>query len=81
MKKRTLFPKPVQKEYDWAFDHYTELAKRYPDQWVAFSNHRILAAGPRLNLVLEKARRQQVDLPQIPHLFVETGLHIYAHRP
>ena len=77
--KKALFPKRTQRDYDWAFSVYTDLAKRYPDQWIAFSDRRVLAAGPRLGQVLEKARRH-LDSPQIPHLFVETGIHVYADR-
>ena len=76
----TLFPQPIQREYDWAFAHYHALAKRYPNQWVAFANRRVLAGGPRLDHVLAKAHRQ-IDWPEIPHLFVESGIHFYAHHP
>jgi hypothetical protein len=75
-----LFPKPLQQEYDWAFAHYAQLVKRYPDQWVAFAHRRVVAAGRNLARVLERAH-EQVDWPEIPHLFVEKGIHVYAHRP
>ena len=75
-KRTTLFPKREQREYDWAWAHYGQLAKRYPNQWVAFAKHRILAGGPNLARVLEKAH-EQLDWPHIPHLFVESGIHIY----
>ena len=74
-------PKPVPRfwkaEYDWAFAHYPELAKRYPNQWVAFAQRRVLAHGKALMPVLQRARRK---LPgrEIPHLFVERGIHIYG---
>ena len=77
--RTTVFPKEVEKEYDWAFSHYSQLAKRYPDQWVAFSGHRVVAAGTRLNRVLAKAR-QKTGLLQVPLLFVESEVvHVYAH--
>ena len=80
-RRTRLFPEPQQREYDWAFRHYHELAKKYPNQWVAFAHHRVLAAGRRLNRVLEEAHRQ-IDWPEIPHLFVESGVHFYhAYRP
>ena len=75
-----LFPEPLQGEYDWAFAHYGDLAKRYPNQWIAFADHHVLAAGHCLNDVLAKAH-EDVDWPHIPHLFVERGVHLYAHRP
>lgn len=75
-----LFPEALQREYDWAFAHYAELATRYPNQWVAFAHRRVLAVGPHLIRVLAKAR-QQLDWPHIPHLFLEAGIHVYARRP
>jgi hypothetical protein len=77
-----IFPKPLQRDYDWAFAHHAELAKRYPNQWVAFAKRRVLAGGPNLARVLAKAH-EQLDWPEIPHLFVESGIHIYlyAHHP
>jgi len=75
-----LFPPREQREYDWAFAHYHELARRYPNQWVAFANRRVLAAGRRLSRVLEQAHKQ-LNWPHIPHLFVEAGVHLYAHHP
>lgn len=75
-----LFPKYLQRDYDWAFAHYAELAKRYPDQWVAFAKRQVLAAGPQLRRVLKQAHAK-LDWPDIPHLFVESGIHVYAHWP
>lgn len=75
--RTTIFPPREQREYDWAFRHYPELAQRYPNQWVAFARRRVLAAGTNLKRVLEAAHRQ-LDWPHIPHLFVEAGIHIYA---
>ena len=75
--KTRLFPKPIQDEYDWAFAHYDQLAQRYPDQWVAFSGRQVVAAGFPLNRVLARAR-QKTGLPEVPHLFVESGVHFYA---
>ena len=70
----------IEREYKWAFAHYGQLARQYPNQWVAFANRRVLAGGPHLLRVLAKAR-QQVDWPHVPHLFVEAGVHFYANCP
>ena len=78
VKKSNLFPRKRQKDYDWAFAHYGMLAKRYPNQWVAFANRHVLAAGPRLKQVLDKSRQKE-NFPDVPHLFVEAGIHVYAH--
>lgn len=75
-------PKPLPRrweaEYDWAFAHYHELATRYPNEWIAFAHHRVLAHGKELMRVLNQARRK-VREREIPHLFVERGIHVYAH--
>lgn len=81
--KTALWPKELQREYEWAFAHYHELAQRHPNQWVAFAHRRVLVAGSNLMRVLEQAH-ERLDWPEIPHLFVESGIHIYpldAHRP
>lgn len=86
MKRNGASPQPPQPaprgwkaEYAWAFAHYPELAKRYPNQWIAFAHHRVLAHGKALMTVLSQARRK-VREREIPHLFVEGGIHVYAHR-
>ena len=78
-------PKPVpaswQKEYDWAFAHYPELATRYPNEWIAFSHAQVLAHGKALLPVLTRARRKLrrwERAHEVPHLFVERGIHVYA---
>ena len=75
-------PKPVPRywrtEYDWAFAHYPELAQRYPNEWIAFAHHRVLAHGKALTDVLTQAKRK-ARVREIPHLFVERGIHVYAH--
>lgn len=77
-RRRTrLFPEPLQREYDWAFSHYAQLAQRYPNQWVAVANRRVLAGGGNLARVLKQAH-EQLDWPHIPHLFVEAGIHFYG---
>ena len=81
--KPSQIPQPVPRgwegEYDWAFAHYPELAKRYPNEWIAFAHRRVLAHGKALITVLNRARRK-VREREIPHLFVERGIHVYAHR-
>lgn len=74
-------PKPGAKhwndEIDWAFAHYHELVKLYPNEWVAVGHKRVLAHGKALMPVLMQARRQ-IHWRDIPHLFVEKGIHVYA---
>lgn len=74
--------KPVSKQYNqdmnWTFRHYAQLAKKYPNQWVACAQKRIIAVGKSVTHVLESAR-QKVKSEQIPVVFIEKGIHIYAH--
>lgn len=74
--------KPVSKQYNqdtnWAFLHYAELSKKYPNMWVACAQKRIVAVGKSITNVLELAR-QKVKSKQIPVIFIEKGIHIYAN--
>ena len=78
--KRDAQPQPLPRwweaEYDWAFAHYSDLVKRYPNKWVAFSHRRVLAHGKALGPVLDRAHRK-IRQRDIPHLFVERGIHVY----
>ena len=75
-------PKPVSKQYNqdmnWAFSHYTNLAKKYPNMWVACAKKRIIATGKSVTKVLKLAHRK-VKSEQIPVVFIEKGIHIYAN--
>lgn len=73
---------PVSKQYNqdmnWAYSHYSDLAKKYPNMWVACVKRRIVAYGKNITKVLDSAR-QKVKSDQIPLIFVEKGIHIYAN--
>ena len=75
-------PKPTPRwwkaEYDWAFAHYPDLVRQFPNQWVAFAHHQVLAHGKELVKVLTQARRK-AESREIPHLFVQQGIHVYAY--
>ena len=81
--KSLQIPRPAPRgwtaEYHWAFAHYSDLVRKYPNQWVAFAHRRVLAHGKALMPVLNQARRK-VREREIPHLFVERGIHVYAYR-
>ena len=73
-------PKPVPKEYtkdfDWAYEHYSEWTKKYSGMWIAVADKRVLAASKDLGEVEEKAHRM-VDREDIPYIFIEDGIHVY----
>ncbi len=79
--KRREQPQPLPRwwhaEYDWAFANYRALVKRYPNEWIAFAHRQVLAHGKALVPVLDRARRK-IHQRDVPHLFVERGIHVYA---
>ena len=77
-KPTTIHTPAEQRDYDWFYANYGEFARRYPNQWVAFADRRVLAAGPNMMGVLRRAQRL-TGRREIPHLFVEYGIHVYAH--
>ncbi len=72
--------KAVKHEYEWAFSVYDQLARKYPDQWVAFSHRKVLAAGKNPARVIQQAEHRST-LPEIPLLFVEGRAHCYLAHP
>lgn len=74
--------KPVSKQYNqdvnWAFSHYTDLAKKYPNMWVACAKKQIVAAGKSITETLTSAH-QKIKSKEIPVIFIEKGIHIYAN--
>ena len=64
-------------EYNWVFSHYPKLAKKYPNEWIAFLSGRILAHGDDLVRVVQKARKTTKTGREIPTLFLEKGIHVY----
>ena len=69
-------PKYVLADYRWANSHHGELAKKYPEKWVAVVNKKVIAHGRRADRVLSQAHRQTTH-PDVALLFVESRLHLY----
>ena len=71
---------PVDPQYprdmDWAYAHYAELERAYPNQWVAVVEGRVVAAGPVLAEVRGGAAKF-TDRFDIAILFVERGIHAW----
>ena len=67
-----------QRERNWAYSEavYPKLARKYPNQWIAIADHRVIAAGTNLTKVLTRARRT-IQWDEIPLVFVERGIHVY----
>lgn len=74
--KPTPVPDYVQADYRWADTHLSELAKKYPQKWVAVVDKKVVSHGKRPDHVLAEAYRRTKH-PHVAFLFVERGLHLY----
>jgi len=58
-------------DMQWGEDNYIELAKKYPDQWVAIANKKVVASGQSLrDIELEAERKTNKRKELIPTIFV-----------
>jgi len=62
---------------DWAHEHYAELQKAYPDQWIAVYQKKVLAASKDPSEANNKAKQITKDAIQPVILFIEKELRIY----
>ncbi|MEW6609276.1 MAG: DUF5678 domain-containing protein [bacterium] len=73
-------PKPIPKEYtedfNWAYEHYSEWTRSYPDMWVAVANKEVVVTSKDLGEV-KKIAHQKVDREDIPYIFIEAKTHVY----
>jgi len=72
-------PKPMPKEFwrdqKWGFTNYSKLVRKYPNQWIAISNKKVVAAGDLGEV--EKKAKEKTKKKHVPVIFVESGSHIY----
>ena len=58
-------------DMQWGEDNYIELAKKYPDLWVAIVNKKVVAFGGSLrDIELEAERKTNKKKERIPTIFV-----------
>ena len=69
-KRIKIEPKEFWDDKDWAFGHYSELMRKYPNLWVAIVNKVVVSAGSDLRKVREEARKK-TDRKEIPLIFIE----------
>ena len=69
-------PKEVVEDYRWADAHHAELAKKFPEKWVAIIGKKVVSHGNRPDHVLAQAYRF-TKCPDIALHFVEGRLHLY----
>jgi len=58
-------------DMQWGDDNYIELVKKYPDQWVAIVNKKVVASGQSLrDIEIEAERETNKKKERIPTIFV-----------
>ena len=62
----------------WAHSNYQDLAKKYPNQWIAVLNKKVVAFSESLAKVEDEAARIAGG-KDFPMLFVEKGAHVYKN--
>jgi hypothetical protein len=68
-------PKQFWEDKEWAFAHYSELVKKYPNMWIAVLNKKIISASPNLEEIEEA--KTKIGKKHIPVIFLEDGSHVY----
>jgi hypothetical protein len=72
MEKIKIEPKEFWRDMKWGEEHYSELVKKYRDQWVAIGDKKVVAAGKSLrNTEIEAERRTNKKKVLIPVIFVD----------
>lgn len=66
------------KDDRWAHRNYQHLVKKYPNQWIAVLNKKVIAFSEDLAKVEEEAARVAGGR-DFPMLFVEKGAHVYKN--
>lgn len=63
----------------WAHEHASEIAERYPDQWVAVTGQQVVAAGED-GAEVEGIAMEKVGHRQFVMIFAEKGIYVYQDR-
>ncbi|MFQ6087915.1 MAG: DUF5678 domain-containing protein [Candidatus Methanofastidiosia archaeon] len=68
--------KEFWEDKNWAYENYSELVKRFSDQWIAIVDKKVICADPDLEKV-EKKAREKTSKKHIPIIFIESGMNVY----
>jgi hypothetical protein len=69
-------PKEFWEDREWAWEHYEELMRQYPNRWVAIVDKRVVAVSDGPTDYIEEARRK-TGRKHIPVVFIEDGYGVY----
>ncbi|MGA9348588.1 MAG: DUF5678 domain-containing protein [Anaerolineae bacterium] len=65
----------------WLFEHVTELARQYPEQWVAIYRKRVVGVGRSRREVRQAAAEKLGDVGPLIVYRLESKPYVYATRP
>lgn len=71
-------PKEYWEDSKWANEHFTEIVREYPDQWVAIVDKKVVAAG-RTIAEVEKIAIEKTGRDEFPIYFAERGIRVYNY--
>lgn len=61
---------------NWIEEHYSELASKYPDQWIAAIDKHVVSYGKDRSVV-ESEAMQTTDRSEFPVVYLECGNHVF----
>jgi hypothetical protein len=68
-------PDEFWEDRDWAFDNYPEWMRKYPDQWIAVVDKKVVAAGKDIGEI-ERIAREKTGRKYFPVIYVEGRVRI-----
>lgn len=69
-------PKKFWDDREWAYEHYSDLIKKYPNKWIAVMDREVVAVSDGSGNILEEAKAK-TQKKYIPIIFVEGGINVY----
>jgi len=69
-------PKTYWEDSRWANEHFSEIVRAYPDQWVAIVDQKVAASGKTISEV-EKIILEMTGRDEFPIYYAEKGIRVY----
>ncbi len=71
-------PKTYWEDSQWANEHFGDIVRDYPDQWVAIVDQKVAASGKTVAEV-ERIVTEMTGRDEFPIYFAEKGIRIYKY--
>jgi len=69
-------PKEYWTDSKWANEHFSEIAEKFPNFWVAVVDEKVVSTGKIISKV-RKIAREKTGGKHFPVIFAEQGIHVY----